>query len=55
MKKNTYMTPALQVVEAETQELLAVSGVSSDGIGYGGVDIDGSLDAAATELLLLDE
>jgi hypothetical protein len=55
MKKNTYMTPAMQVVEAETQEMLAASGVSSEGIEYGGVDIDGSLDAAAAEMLLLEE
>ena len=49
MKKKAYMMPAMQVVEVKTQGILAASGVSSDGILYGGVDVDGLLDPAAPE------
>ena len=49
MKKKAYMMPAMQVVEVKTQGILAASGVSSDEILYGGVDVDGLLDPAAPE------
>lgn len=48
-KKNTYMAPSMQTVEVRTRGILAASGVSSDGILYGGVDVDGLLDPAAPE------
>ena len=46
MKKN-YIQPATTLVLAQHGTPLAISGVGSSdlGIGYGGVDDDGSLDA----------
>lgn len=50
MKKKMYITPEVQVVEAENVQLLTGSGVNSDlGIGYGGVDEGGTLDPSAPE------
>lgn len=47
--KKTYIAPNTVVVEIESEMILAASGVSSSdtGIGYGGVDTDGSKDAEA--------
>ena len=47
--KKTYIAPNTVVVEIESEMILAASGVSScdTGIGYGGVDTDGSMDAEA--------
>ncbi|MDD7096789.1 MAG: hypothetical protein SPH23_06995 [Prevotella sp.] len=46
--KKTYIAPNTDVVEIESEMILAASGVSSNtGIGYGGVDTDGSMDAEA--------
>ena len=47
--KKTYIAPNTVVVEIESEMILAASGVSSSdtGIGYGGVDTDGSMDAEA--------
>ena len=46
--KKTYIAPNTDVVEIESERLLAASGVYSDtGIGYGGVDTEGSMDAEA--------
>ena len=47
--KKTYIVPNTVVVDIESEMILAVSGVySSDtGIGYGGVDTEGSMDAEA--------
>lgn len=49
--KKTYIAPNTFVVEIETEMLLAASGVYSDtGIGYGGVDTEGSKDAEAKSI-----
>ncbi|MBR6591493.1 MAG: hypothetical protein IKD19_06050 [Prevotella sp.] len=50
--KKTYIAPNTVVVEIETEMLLAASdGVYSDtGIGYGGVDTEGSKDAEAKSI-----
>ena len=46
--KKTYIAPNTDVVEIESETILAASGVNSDtGIGYGGVDTDGCMDAEA--------
>ena len=46
--KKTYIAPNTDVVEIESETILAASGVNSDtGIGYGGVDTEGSKDAEA--------
>ena len=46
--KKIYIAPNTVVVEIESEMILAASGVHSDtGIGYGGVDKDGSMDAEA--------
>ena len=46
--KKTYIAPNTVVVEIESEMILAASGVYSDtGIGYGGVDTEGSKDAEA--------
>ena len=48
MKRKRYMTPALEAEGMSDLELLTASGVSSDrGIGYGGVDKDGTKDPSA--------
>ena len=45
MKKRLYIAPDMEVVEVKAMTLLADSGVSSDsGIGYSGVDDNGSED-----------
>lgn len=46
--KKTYIAPNTDVVEIESEMILAASGVySNTGIGYGGVDTEGSKDAEA--------
>ena len=46
--KKIYIDPNTVVVEIESEMILAASGVHSDkGIGYGGVDTEGSMDAEA--------
>ena len=46
--KKIYIAPNTVVVEIESEMILAASGVHSDtGIGYGGVDTEGSMDAEA--------
>ena len=46
--KKTYIVPNTVVVDIESEMILAASGVNSDtGIGYGGVDTEGSKDAEA--------
>lgn len=42
--KTLYITPSVEILELSTENMIATSGVTSDnGIGYGGVDEDGSL------------
>ncbi len=41
--KATYITPCMDTEEISVENMIATSGVTSDGIGYGGVDEDGSL------------
>ena len=46
--KKIYIAPNTVVVEIESEMILAASGVHSDkGIGYGGVDQEGSMEAEA--------
>ena len=46
--KKIYIAPNTVVVEIESEMILAASGVYSDkGIGYGGVDTEGSREAEA--------
>ena len=46
--KKTYIAPNTVVVEIESEMILSASGVSSKtGIGYGGVDTEGSMEAEA--------
>ena len=47
--KKTYIAPNTDVVQIESEMILSASGVSSSdtGIGYGGVDTEGSKDAEA--------
>lgn len=47
MKKKDYMTPSLMVTEIATTAFLMVSGVGSEGIDYGGVDENSSLEPTA--------
>ena len=47
MKKKEYMTPSLVVVEIAAKALLMASGVESEGIGFGGVDENGSIEPTA--------
>ena len=49
--KKTYIVPNTVVVDIESEMILAASGVYSDtGIGYGGVDTEGSMDAEAKSI-----
>ena len=41
--KKTYIIPQISVDQAWCESLVAISGVSSDEIGYGGVDTDGTI------------
>jgi len=47
--KKTYIIPEFELMEAHTEQMLAVSGVKSINndvnIGYGGVDAEGDLEA----------
>ncbi len=48
--KKTYIMPSMRMVESETETLLLAdsTAISSDlGIGYGGVDEDGELEASS--------
>ena len=50
--KKIYISPILTIVSSQTEEdLLQASGVfgPNQGIGYGGVDDDGSMDPAGKE------
>lgn len=52
--KKTYIAPIIEIEEAETQQLLAGSGVigkmgETSEIGWGGVDEDGSLDPSSNQ------
>lgn len=48
--KKTYIIPEITVEQAESAMPLATSGVTSNnGIGYGGVDHAGNLDASTKE------
>ena len=50
MKKKEYIAPLMEVVETKNMQLLAGSGVTADGIDYGGVDDEGTLDPTAPGL-----
>ena len=50
MKKKEYIAPLTEMVEIENMQLLTGSGVTADGIDYGGVDEDGILDPSAPGL-----
>ena len=41
--KATYITPGMEIEEISVESMIATSGVTGDGIGYGGVDEDGKL------------
>lgn len=49
MKKN-YIAPAItREVVLKVHTMLCASGVTSDGIGYGGVDTDGTMEPSARQ------
>lgn len=41
--KTLYITPSVEILELSVENMIATSGVNSDGIGYGGVDEEGTL------------
>ena len=48
--RKTYIQPCMEEMQAQAVQMLAVSGViGSNGIGYGGVDSDGSLNPETKE------
>ena len=53
MKKKSYITPDIQMLEVEDVMLLSGSGVTSDDmdLDYGGVDDDGDHDPASPEIM----
>ena len=42
MMKKTYVTPKIIMVKMKAQKLICTSGVSADGIGWGGIDNSGN-------------
>ena len=55
--KKTYLQPSAEMDNMETESMICSSpGVTSDrGIGYGGVDEDGSLDPASRRYSIWEE
>ena len=52
--KKEYRNPVIDVLECMTEQMIAASGVdSNNGIGYGGIDDDGSMNAE-TRMLFND-
>lgn len=47
--KKTYIQPCIEDMQAEAAQMLAASVTGSNGIGYGGIDSDGSLDPETKE------
>ncbi len=41
--KAKYITPGMEIEDISIENMIATSGVTGDGIDYGGVDEDGSL------------
>ncbi len=51
MSRKKYITPEVFVANLDFQNVLCLSDVTSDkGIGYGGVDEDGSVDPSAPKM-----
>ncbi|MBR1505069.1 MAG: hypothetical protein IJ614_03055 [Prevotella sp.] len=49
--KKTYIAPMMETVEYEPVQLLTGSGVNADGIGFGGVDSEGTMDPSAPGMM----
>jgi len=48
--KKAYINPIAELVSVEEETFMATSGVTGgDGIGYGGVDTDGSIEPSVKE------
>ena len=47
--KKTYIQPCIEDMQAEAAQMLAASVTGSNGIGYGGVDNNGSLNPETRE------
>lgn len=49
--KKEYIAPAVEMLECETVGMTCASGATSDnGIGYGGIDDNGSMEAESRQL-----
>ncbi len=53
--KKTYIIPELELIAVSNLSLLTVSGVTGNGIGYGGVDDSGIIAPEAPPLELTPE
>lgn len=48
--KKTYIIPTIKrIVMLEERTIVCASGVTSDGIGYGGVDTDGTMEPSSRQ------
>lgn len=48
--KKTYIIPTIKrIVMLKVHTMLCASGVTGDGIGYGGVDTDGTMEPSARQ------
>jgi len=48
--KKTYIIPTIKrIVMLKAHTMLCASGVTSDGIGYGGVDTDGTMEPSSRQ------
>ncbi len=48
--KRIYLAPAVDVLEYVTEGMVCGSGVTSDDIGYGGIDENGAMEAETRQL-----
>lgn len=49
MKKNAYIKPCIEKMQAQAEQMLAASVTGNNGIGYGGIDNDGSVQPETKE------
>ena len=47
--RKTYIQPCMEEMQAQAAQMMAASVTGSNGIGYGGVDSNGSLDPETKE------
>lgn len=49
MKRKAYIQPCMEELQAQAEQMLAASVTGNNGIGYGGIDNDGSVQPETKE------